>query len=119
MQEAPTVGYLWSSAEVAGYAIRYAAKLNGANGPERILLVTNRRLGALNELWKPAGQAQPNMYTFSVIELHVNAKGEGEGKASLTGKVAPDDAAKMVALESYDALPVVLRNVKSRAITSH
>ena len=49
----------------------------------------------------------------------MNAKGEGEGKASLTGKVAPDDAAKMVALESYDALPVVLRNVKSRAITSH
>jgi hypothetical protein len=119
LQEAPTVGYLWSSAEVAGYALRYAAKLNSANGLERILLITNRRLGALNDLWKPAGQAQPNMYAFSVIELHVNAKGEGEGKASLSGKVAPDDTTKMIALESYDALPVMLRNVKSRATTSH
>jgi hypothetical protein len=81
---------------------------------ERVILITNRRLGALNDLWKPAGPGQSTTYDFSVIELRVNAKGDGEGKASLTGKVAPDSAAKMVALETYDALPVVLRSVKSR-----
>jgi hypothetical protein len=114
LQEAATVGYLWSSTEVAGYALRYAGKLTGSNGVERVILITNRRLGALNDLWKPAGPGQSTTYDFSVIELRVNAKGEGEGKASLTGKVAPDTAAKMVALETYDALPVVLRSVKSR-----
>jgi hypothetical protein len=41
----------------------------------------------------------------------LNSKGEGEGKASLTGKVTLDSAAKTIALENYNALPVVFRNV--------
>jgi hypothetical protein len=113
LQQAPTVGYLWSS-EVAGYAIRYAGKVTGPDGVERIILITNRRLGATNDLWKPVGPGAPSTYDFSVVELHVNAKGEGEGKASLMGKVVPDSAAKVVALENYNALPVVLKNVRRR-----
>jgi hypothetical protein len=38
----------------------------------------------------------------------VNAKAEDEGKISVTGKIGPDHAARMVALENYDALPVML-----------
>ena len=49
-----------------------------------------------------------------MIELRLNAKGDGEGKTSLTGKVAPDSAAKILAPENYDALPVVLKSVKHR-----
>lgn len=113
-----TVGYLWSS-EVAGYALRYAGQVTGADGLERIILVTHRRLGAVNELWKPTGGGSPAPYDFSVIELRVNKKGEGEGKASITGKVAPDSAAKMIGLENYEALPVVFNSVKVRAAGSH
>jgi hypothetical protein len=104
-----TVGYLWSS-EVAGYAIRYAGKTMNPDGSERIVLITNRRLGAVNGSWKPAG-TEPPAYDFSVIELHVKANGEGEGKASINGRVGPDSLLKIVALENYDALPVVLSNV--------
>jgi hypothetical protein len=114
LKETTTVGYLWSS-EVAGYALRYAGKVTSADGSERVILITHRRLGAMNDLWKPAGGATPANYDFSVIELRVNAKGEGEGKASLTGKVVSDSAAKIVALEDYEALPVVLGHVKRRA----
>lgn len=113
LQQTTTVGYLWSS-EVAGYALRYAGKVTGADSRERIILITDRRLGAMNDSWKPAGQDQTATYAFSVIELRVNAKGEGEGKISLRDKVAPDSAAKIIALENYDALPVVLSKVKSR-----
>jgi hypothetical protein len=108
------VGYIWSS-EVAGYALRYAGKVASADGGERIILITDRRLGNANDLWKPVGPGPASTYEFSVIELRLNAKGEGEGKASLTGKVAPDSAAKILAPENYDALPVVLKNVKRRA----
>jgi len=52
---------------------------------------------------------------ISVIELRLNAKGEGEGRVSLVGKVAPDASAKIVTLESYDALPAVFHNVRIRA----
>ena len=49
-----------------------------------------------------------------MIELRLNAKHEGEGKASVTGKVAVDSAANTIALESYAALPVTLKDVKPR-----
>ena len=114
LQKAPTVGYLWSS-EVAGYALRYAGRVTAADGSERILLITDRRLGNTNDRWAAPGSAAGSPYDFSVIELRLNPKGEGEGKISLAGKVTPDSAAKIVALENYDTLPVVLKNVKRRA----
>jgi hypothetical protein len=113
LQRATTVGYLWSS-EVAGYAVRYAARLTRPDGVERIILITGRRLGTTNDLWKPVGPGAPSTYDFSVIELRVNSKGEGEGKASLMGKVVPDSAAKVVGLEDYNASPVVLKNVRRK-----
>ena len=109
----PTVGHLWS-AEVAGYSLRSAVRLAEPDGRERILLITDRRLGAWNDLWKPVGEETAANYQFSVIELRVNSKGEGEGKISLAGKVAVDAAAKTIALENYAALPVVLKNVRRK-----
>ena len=109
LDKAPTVGRLWSS-ETAGYSIRYAIRLAGSDGGERIVLITDRRLGAWNNLWKLEGSA--NNYDFSVIELRLNSKGVGEGKASLTGKLIFDGAGKTIALENYGVLPVVLKNVK-------
>ena len=45
----------------------------------------------------------------------MNARGEGEGKISLTGNIVVDAAAKTFALENFAAQPIVLRNVKRRA----
>ena len=111
LQRANTVGYLWTS-EAAGYSLRFAYRLPQPDGTERIVLMTDRRLGSWNGLWKPSGNATANDYQFTVIELHVNAKGDGEGKASLSGKIAPDTAAKVITLEGYPTLPVVLKAVK-------
>jgi hypothetical protein len=118
LDKGPTVGYLWSS-EVAGYALHYALRLPQENGGERIVLITDRRLGDSNDLWKPTvagatGESAAN-YPFTLIELRLNAKEEGEGKISGPGKVAADAADKTLVLENYSALPLVLRNVKRRA----
>ncbi len=113
LKEAPTVGYLWSR-EVAGYAIRYSGRVANADGSERIVLITQRRLGAVNDLWKPVG-AEASAYDFSVIELHVGKNGAGEGKTSLSGKVAPDDSLKVIALVDYDALPLGFSHIQRRA----
>jgi hypothetical protein len=114
LQEVTTVGYLWSS-EIAGYALRYAGKIDSPDGSERVVLITQRKLGAMNQVWRPAVDGPANPYEFSVIELRLNAKGEGEGKVSLTGKIAADAGAKIVTVENYNALPVVLRDVRMRA----
>src|SRR6516164_2575979 len=117
--QAPSVGYLWSS-EVAGYALRYAVRLPQRDG-ERVILITDRRLGAWNELWKPVGSTANNAaatsYEFSVVELRLNPKGEGEGKISLNGTVALDSVQRTIALENYNALPVILKNVKRQVLS--
>jgi hypothetical protein len=113
LNETTTVGYLWSS-EMAGYALRYAGKVDGPDGSQRIILITQRRLGAVNQRWNPTFEGAPNSYEFSVIELRLNAKDEGEGRVSLLGKVGPDVSAKIVTLENYDALPAVFHNVRAR-----
>ena len=111
---APTLGYVWSSSEVSGYAVRYAARFAEQDGSERIVLITDRRLGAWNDVWKPAGPEASPKYDFSLIELRLKPKGAGEGKTSLTGTVAVDAGAKTFGLANYAGSPVTLKNVMRR-----
>jgi len=108
---APTLGYIWTN-DITGYSIKYAWHAPTSDGGERIVLATNRRLGEYSQAWTlPAGTA-PTDYEFTLIELHLGAKGAGEGKLSLTAKVAVDGDAKTVALENYTGVPAILQNVK-------
>jgi hypothetical protein len=111
LQKPASIGILWTS-ETTGYSIKYAYRIPQPDGGERIILATDRRLGAWSNLWKPAGSAKPNEYAFSVIELRLTPKGDGEGKVSLVGKVAADSEAKTIALDGYATLPVILKSVK-------
>jgi hypothetical protein len=113
LEQAPTVGYLWSS-ESTGYALRFAGKSTQPDGSQRVILITQRRLGAASPLWNPTVAGPSNTYEFSVVELRLNANGQGEGKASLTGQVVQDTSAKIVSVGNYDALPVVFRDVRTR-----
>jgi hypothetical protein len=117
---APTIGYLWTS-DITGYSIKYAWHSPQPDGTDRIVLATNRRLGAYSDAWKPlaaeapanaATGATPTDYEFTVIELRLGAKGVGEGKTSLTAKVVTDNDAKTVVLENYAGTPAILQNVK-------
>jgi hypothetical protein len=110
MGKIASAGRIWSS-ESAGYSVRYAVRLAQPDGGERIVLVTDRRLNP--DIWKPAA-GTPTADPFSLIELRLNGKGEGEGKASLTGKVTVDTAAKTFALEDYAGSPVILKGVTRR-----
>ena len=110
LKESTTVGYLWSN-EVAGYAIRYAGRMQNPDGSETITLLTERRLGAVNDAWKPSG-AEPLPYDFSLIELRLKANGNGEGKTSLTGKVVAENEHKALVLQNFDSLPVELTHVQ-------
>jgi len=111
LKKAATVGILWTS-ETVGYAIKYAYRLPQPDGGERIVLATDRRIGAWSNLWKPAGSVTPTDYAFSIIELRMNSKGEGDGKGAIVGKVTVDSQAKTIALDGYGTLPVVFKGVK-------
>ena len=110
----PTVGYLWTSAS-AGYSLRYAYKVTAADGSQRIILITDRKLGAWSpDVWKPTAAATADDKPFSLIELRVNRAGTGEGKTSLTTTTAFDPASKSLALENYAAQPVILKGVAKK-----
>ena len=111
LKKAPTIGVLWTS-ESVGYSIKYAYRIQRPDGGERIILATDRRVGAWSNLWKPAPNVPTSDYAFSIIELLLNAGGQGEGKGVVGGKIVVDSDAKSIALDGYTALPVILKSVK-------
>ena len=127
INKAPTIGYIWTT-DITGYSIKYAFHAPLPDGGERIILATDRRLGAYAPGWKPAAATPPGAggsakaadtdYEFTLIEIRLDSKGSGEGKASLMTKIIVDDSlpgapgVKTVALDNYASTPAILQNVK-------
>jgi hypothetical protein len=107
IKAAPTVGFIWSDGPT-GYSVKYAWRVASPDSGERIVLVTDRRLGA-NELGWPAGSGPAATADFTVIEMRLGGKGAGEAKASLSAPVVVDAAAKTLALDGYAAAPALLK----------
>jgi hypothetical protein len=105
IKAAPTVGFIWGSGPT-GYSIKYAWH-SSQDGGDRIVLVTDRRLGAHEPSWPQAFGATTDA-DFTVIEMRIDGKG-GEAKASLTTAVVVDAEAKTLALDGYAAAPALLK----------
>ena len=88
-------------------------RIPSADGGERIILATNRRIGAHALSWQPAS-GNSTVYEFTLLEIRLSSAGSGEGKASLTATVAIDNENKTIGLENYAAAPALLENVKLR-----
>lgn len=112
LNRVPTVGYIWTN-DITGYSVKYAWHSALPDGTERIVLVSDRRLGAYSKAWTPGPPAPPPAtpatdYAFTLIELRAGPKGLIEGKTSLANKVVVDAEAKTVALENYAAATATL-----------
>jgi len=110
VKAAPTVGFIWADGPT-GYSVKYAWQSASTDAARRIVLVTERRIGAHQPLWSatasPEGEAE-----FTVIEFHLDAAHHGEAKTSLVSDVAVDPAARTLTLAKYAAAPVQLRVAK-------
>jgi hypothetical protein len=85
------------------------------DGRERIVLVTDRRLGAHMPSWPQPAAAKagsPEEAEYTLIEMRIDGKGAGEGKSSLAAGAGPgvvvDADAKTLALEGYATAPALL-----------
>jgi hypothetical protein len=116
VKAAPTVGFIWGDGPT-GYSIRYAWRSSSADGRERIVLVTDRRIGAHAPSWpqsseavvKAGAGADADEVEYTVIEIRVDGKGVGEAKSSLAAGVIVDADAKTLALDGYAAAPALLK----------
>ena len=96
LKSAPANGLPFVSGESVGYHVRYAVKLPQANGGERLIVATDRRLGSWSgQVWRAQGPASGEDYPFTVIELRLSSRGDGEGK-----------------IENWTTAPVLLRPAK-------
>jgi len=107
LRDMPRKGY-FRSAGALGWDIHFARRTPLPDGGERVVLITDRRIG----FWETANQPRSIDYPFTVIELRVNAEGTGEGKASVATRIIGDRDSNIVTLENYDTQPVRLTNVK-------
>ena len=111
--ELPTVGYVWPDGSALGYSIKYALRDAAADGAERVTFLTGRRLGRFaREPWAPDGTPDEALRPYTVIELRLDANGDGAGTMSPAADVAFDEANHTVALVGYDGAPTLLAEAR-------
>ena len=113
LQAMPRMGYIRAPGSI-GWDIRFARHMPAPDGGERIVLVTDRRMG----FREVANRHRSVDYPFTVIELRLQKNGEGEGKVSVATRIIADKANKVVTLENYEIQPVLLTKV-TRERVSH
>lgn len=107
LQDTRPVGHFGAPGQLS-WDLRFARRIPLPDGGERVVLVTDRRIG----FWEAARQPRSFDYPFTVIELRLNAEGEGEGKMSIATKVIVDKDENMITLEDFNLQPVQLTHVK-------
>jgi hypothetical protein len=106
LQDLPQVGY-FRTPDRTRWELRFARRTPGEDGGERIVLATDRRVG----YWETVVQPPSFDYPFTVIELHLNRDGRGEGRMSFATKVIANKKTGQISLENYEHQPVLLNDV--------
>jgi len=112
LQDLPRMGYFRAPGDV-GIDIHFARKVALPEGGERVILVTDRRISFAEAATRPRSIDYP----FTVIELRLNADGEGEGKMSVATKIVAETSHNIITLENYDTQPVMLKNVRRERVS--
>jgi hypothetical protein len=112
LQKMPRVGYI-RSPESVGWDLHYAHHVPLPDGGEQIVIATDRPIG----FREASRQPRSIDYPFTVIEMHVNADGEGQGTMSVATKVIADKDKQVITLENFGTTPVLLQSVKRQRET--
>lgn len=90
-----------------GHDIRYAFQTPLEDGGHRIVLITDRYIG----FREARDQPRTMDYPFTLIEIRVNGRGEGQGKMSIATRIAFDKKDQRLELENWSSEPVRLNKV--------
>jgi hypothetical protein len=106
LRDAPTVGTIGTTTSLA-WDLHFARATPGEDGGARIILGTDRPI-SFSEQWNSSRTLD---YPFTVIELHVDKDGAGEGTLSFATKVSRDTKNNTVVLENWGTQRVRLTQV--------
>jgi len=103
----PTTGYM-RTPNSRGYDLFYARNNVLPDGSRHVVLATDRYV-----TFGEAATSQRSMqYQVTLIELHLDKDGKGEGKMVPAAKISWDKEQKKLEVENYQALPIDLKGVK-------
>ena len=105
----PPVGYMRTPNSI-GYDLYYARNNPQPDGSRKVVMATNRRVS----FREAANNTRSMQYQFTVIEIHIEKNGKGEGKLVPAAKVSWDTKTKKIEIENYNALPVDLTEVTAK-----
>ena len=108
LRDLPRAGFIRTPGNI-GYDLRFARKTPLEEGGEQIVIVTDRPIG----IWEAVNRPRTIEYPFTLIELRLDNKGNGEGKISLATKIVYDKRRKTIVLENYSSAPVMLTKVRT------
>ncbi|HXO19335.1 MAG TPA: hypothetical protein VOA87_05335 [Thermoanaerobaculia bacterium] len=106
LQENPSVGTI-RTPDTLAWDLHFARQTPTADGGRRIFLATNRRIS----FWEAAHLPRSIHYPFTLIEIHLDKNGHGEGKMSIATKIEISKDGKEIQLEDYATQPARLQDV--------
>jgi len=80
-----------------GYDLRYTREVRNPDGGRRIIVGTDRRMTASEEINRPI----TTDYPFTIIELHLNKANVGDGRLSALTKIKTNKKEGTIELEAY------------------
>ena len=110
LQDAPKVGSIGTTTSLA-WDLHFARATPGEDGGSRIILGTDRPI-AFSEQWNGSRTLD---YPFTIVELHLNNDGEGDGTLSFATKIIPDAKNRTVVLENWGTQRIRLTQVRRHA----
>jgi hypothetical protein len=90
-----------------GLDIRYAWQVPLPDGGKRIVLAMDRYIGFA----EARNQPRSVDYPFTLLQIHIDSAGKGEGKMAVATKISFDKEKKQIELENYASEPVRLNNL--------
>jgi hypothetical protein len=95
-----------------GYDLRYAIQEPGEDGGRRVVIATDRPIG----FWEAVNRPRTIDYPFTVIQMQLDKNGEGKGTMSFATKIQA--RGNTIELENFASAPVMLNDIRAKAINS-
>jgi|WetSurSiteA1Bulk_404760.scaffolds.fasta_scaffold84896_1 hypothetical protein len=108
MKKMPKVGSI-NVPQTPAYDLRYAYKFPAENGGSTLVIATDRRI-LPGEVWD---QTRSTDYPFELIEMHLDAKGQGEGTLSWATQIGVGKDGNLE-LEVFGNSPVMLTKITAK-----
>jgi len=108
MQAHPRIGFVRVDGRL-GTDIPFARQVEHADGTRRVVVVLPRHL-SFNEV-NPSSRSED--YPYTVIELHLDGVGAGDGKMSVGARVKVNKGSDQIDHEDYTGGAVLLKDVKT------